>query len=163
VKAVFFLFSIPLVISGCSPEAVDDQNYKVELEENSTQPDGPGDSNRELDVAGDASSSATDQSIGDSDNAFVKKADTAFSGMVKRSSETGRYETYPEYRSRRDSYNGTRGTSHSFGCTVDCGGHEAGYALAEEENVTSIDECKGNGWSFVEGCMAYVIQQNGNE
>lgn len=42
-----------------------------------------------------------------------------------------------------------------YGCTDDCGGHNAGYAWAEQNDLTDPDECGGNSASFVEGCRAY--------
>lgn len=65
-------------------------------------------------------------------------------------------ETYNEYDSRRDSLDGSRGTFRGQGCTVDCGGHEAGYAWAEEKGITDPDDCRGKSWSFIEGCRAYA-------
>ena len=65
-------------------------------------------------------------------------------------------ETYPQYDARRDSYAGTRGEFGGQGCTVDCGGHEAGYAWAEEKGITDPDNCGGKSWSFIEGCQAYA-------
>lgn len=69
-------------------------------------------------------------------------------------------ETFDEYDERRDSYDGAYGTYEGDGCTVDCGGHEAGYAWAEEQGVDDPDSCGGNSWSFEEGCRAYA-EENG--
>jgi hypothetical protein len=57
-------------------------------------------------------------------------------------------------------YSGS-GTSHGYACTVDCGGHEAGYNWAEEHAITDGDDCDtagehSNSPSFAEGCHAYV-------
>lgn len=41
-----------------------------------------------------------------------------------------------------------------YGCTHDCSGHEAGYAWAEENDVTEPLDCSGNSQSFIEGCEA---------
>jgi hypothetical protein len=68
-------------------------------------------------------------------------------------------ETYEEYDARRDSYDGSRGTYAGQGCTVDCSGHEAGYAWAEEHGITDPDQCGGNSWSFEEGCRSYAEEQ----
>lgn len=65
-------------------------------------------------------------------------------------------ETYDEYDTRRDSLDGSRGTFRGQGCTVNCSGHEAGYAWAEEKGITDPDDCGGNSWSFIEGCQAYA-------
>ena len=73
--------------------------------------------------------------------------------------ETKAGETYDQYDARRDSYDGSRGSFAGQGCTVDCGGHEAGYAWAEEHDITDPDDCHGNSWSFVEGCRAYAEEQ----
>ena len=49
---------------------------------------------------------------------------------------------------------------HGYACTVDCSGHEAGYAWAEEHDITDPDDCGGNSQSFIEGCRAYA-EENG--
>lgn len=48
---------------------------------------------------------------------------------------------------------------HGYDCTVDCSGHEAGYKWAEEHGIDDEDDCRGNSQSFIEGCQAYVRQQ----
>lgn len=53
-------------------------------------------------------------------------------------------------------------TLHGYDCTVDCSGHEAGYAWAEEHGISDEDDCSGNSESFIEGCKAYV-QENGDD
>lgn len=68
-------------------------------------------------------------------------------------------ESYEEFDERRDSYEGGRGSFRGYGCTEDCGGHEAGYAWAEENGIEDPDECGGNSWSFEEGCIAYAEDQ----
>jgi len=45
---------------------------------------------------------------------------------------------------------------HGLPCTDDCSGHEAGYAWAEENEITDPDTCDGNSNSFVEGCIAWA-------
>lgn len=70
-------------------------------------------------------------------------------------------ETYSEYDERRDELDGEPGTYAGYGCTVDCGGHEAGYQWAAENGITDPDNCGGNSWSFVEGCRAYAEENGG--
>lgn len=70
-------------------------------------------------------------------------------------------ETYSEYDERRDSYEYSRGSYGGYGCTVDCSGHEAGYAWAEENGIEDPDNCGGNSWSFEEGCRAYAEENGG--
>ena len=65
-------------------------------------------------------------------------------------------ETYEEYDKRRDALDGSRGTFADQGCTKDCGGHEAGYAWAEEKGISNPDQCGGRSWSFIEGCRSYA-------
>ena len=48
---------------------------------------------------------------------------------------------------------------HGYDCTVDCSGHEAGYQWAEEHDIDDEDNCGGNSDSFIEGCKAYVHEQ----
>jgi hypothetical protein len=48
---------------------------------------------------------------------------------------------------------------HGYACTVDCSGHEAGYAWAEEHGIDDPDECDGNSESFIEGCQTYAEEQ----
>jgi len=67
-------------------------------------------------------------------------------------------ETYQEFDQRRDGLDGSHGSFAGQGCTQDCGGHEAGYAWAEEKGITDPDHCGGKSWSFIEGCRAYAEQ-----
>ena len=48
---------------------------------------------------------------------------------------------------------------HGDLCTVDCSGHEAGYAWAEVQGIDDPDECGGNSQSFIEGCEEYATEQ----
>jgi hypothetical protein len=50
-----------------------------------------------------------------------------------------------------------------YPCTVDCSGHEAGYAWAEENAITDPDDCSGKSRSFVEGCRAYADEHGDGE
>ena len=48
-----------------------------------------------------------------------------------------------------------------YECTEDCSGHEAGYAWAEEHDISNEEDCDtagehSNSPSFAEGCHAYV-------
>lgn len=49
-------------------------------------------------------------------------------------------------------------TFNGYLCTVDCGGHEAGYEWAEEHGITQddVDNYSGNSNSFMEGMQSYV-------
>lgn len=67
-------------------------------------------------------------------------------------------ETYEQYDNRRDALDGSHGEFEGQGCTQDCGGHEAGYAWAEEKGITDPENCGGKSWSFIEGCKAYAEQ-----
>jgi hypothetical protein len=67
-------------------------------------------------------------------------------------------ETYEEFDQRRDALGGANGSFVGQGCTQDCGGHEAGYAWAEEKGITDPDHCGGKSRSFIEGCRAYAEQ-----
>jgi hypothetical protein len=49
------------------------------------------------------------------------------------------------------------------GDTVDCSAHEAGYEWADLNNVDSVDDCSGNSDSFVEGCQAYVAENQSDQ
>ena len=51
-------------------------------------------------------------------------------------------------------------TFSGYECTSDCSGHEAGYEWAEDKGITDIDDCGGNSNSFIEGCEAYVDENN---
>jgi hypothetical protein len=53
------------------------------------------------------------------------------------------------------------GTFHGDSCTVDCSGHKAGYDWAERHDIDDEDNCGGNSESFIEGCKAYVREQQG--
>ena len=41
-------------------------------------------------------------------------------------------------------------------CNDDCSGHEAGFAWAQENDVTDPEYCGGKSRSFVEGCQAFA-------
>lgn len=89
----------------------------------------------------------------------------ALSGCSKPSSEPHENkvvagETYEEFDQRRDALDGSHGSFSGQGCTQDCGGHEAGYAWAEEKGITDPDRCGGKSWSFIEGCRAYAEQSS---
>ena len=47
-------------------------------------------------------------------------------------------------------------TFGGYDCTEDCSGHKAGYDWAEQNSISSEDNCGGNSNSFEEGCKAYV-------
>lgn len=53
------------------------------------------------------------------------------------------------------------GSFHGYDCTVDCSGHQAGYDWAEKHDIDDEDDCRGNSESFIEGCKAYVEEQEG--
>lgn len=44
-------------------------------------------------------------------------------------------------------------------CTLDCSGHRAGYAWAENNDVWSLDDCGGKSQSFINGCKTYVYER----
>jgi len=46
-----------------------------------------------------------------------------------------------------------------YPCTQDCSGHDAGYEWAEENAIIDENDCDGNSQSFIEGCEAYVEDQ----
>lgn len=46
-----------------------------------------------------------------------------------------------------------------YRCTKDCSGHRAGYDWAARKNIQNPAECGGNSNSFIEGCRAYVQEQ----
>ncbi|RWB20394.1 MAG: hypothetical protein EOQ40_15110 [Mesorhizobium sp.] len=50
-------------------------------------------------------------------------------------------------------------TFHSYDCTDDCSGHEAGYDWAARNDITDERDCDGDSRSFNEGCQAYVEEQ----
>lgn len=47
-----------------------------------------------------------------------------------------------------------------YPCTQDCSGHKAGYAWAQQKNITDASDCGGNSNSFMEGCRAAVEEQH---
>ena len=52
-------------------------------------------------------------------------------------------------------------TFAGYECTGDCSGHEAGYAWAEEHDISDGEDCDtagehSNSPSFAEGCHAYA-------
>lgn len=69
-------------------------------------------------------------------------------------------ETYTEFDERRDEL-GANGDVGGYGCTEDCGGHDAGYEWAEQNGIIDASQCGGNSWSFREGCAAYAEEQGG--
>ena len=53
-------------------------------------------------------------------------------------------------------------TFRGYPCTADCSGHEAGYEWAEAHGIDDESDCTGNSQSFIEGCVAYVEEQEGD-
>lgn len=97
---------------------------------------------------------------GVSDALEMSESDQASDGDISDyAGEEKGGETYPEYDERRDALDGSRGSHRGYGCTVDCGGHEAGYDWAEREGVTDADDCAGKSWSFEEGCRSYAEER----
>ena len=45
---------------------------------------------------------------------------------------------------------------YGYPCLDDCSGHQAGYDWAEENEIVDEDDCEGNSNSLIEGCIAYV-------
>lgn len=52
-----------------------------------------------------------------------------------------------------------------YGCTEDCGGHEAGYEWAQENGITQPDDCYSHSPSFEQGCRSYgeAIEERADE
>lgn len=48
---------------------------------------------------------------------------------------------------------------NGYECKSDCSGHLAGYHWAEDKAISDASECAGNSTSFIEGCVAYVSEQ----
>lgn len=48
-----------------------------------------------------------------------------------------------------------RDLSGTNACSVDCGGHEAGWRWARDNRIADPADCGGRSRSFVEGCWAY--------
>lgn len=61
------------------------------------------------------------------------------------------------------SYSSGQMMFHGYACPEDdCSGHEAGYAWAQEQNILLGDDCANPSAAAVEGCLAWVEeQQNG--
>ena len=55
------------------------------------------------------------------------------------------------------------GTFYGDPCLEDCSGHEAGYEWADRKGIDSVDDCGGNSNSFIEGCEAYVEENQSND
>ena len=51
-------------------------------------------------------------------------------------------------------------TFSSYECSQDCSGHQAGYDWAGLHVIDDEDDCHGNSESFIEGCKAYVEENN---
>ncbi len=49
--------------------------------------------------------------------------------------------------------------SGNYICTQDCSGHEAGFAWAQENDITDESDCGGNSMSFIEGCEAFAQER----
>ena len=73
--------------------------------------------------------------------------------------ESSSTSSEPSYEPTRVYYEETP-TFKGYECTDDCSGHEAGYDWAEENGVTSVDDCGGNSNSFIEGCESYAEEQD---
>lgn len=70
------------------------------------------------------------------------------------------YDSIEEYDASQANGFGDSDTFHGYECTDDCGGHEAGYAWAEDKGIDDPDNCGGKSQSFIEGCRAYA-EENG--
>lgn len=46
-----------------------------------------------------------------------------------------------------------------YDCTDDCSGHEAGFAWAQEHDITDESDCGGKSMSFIEGCEAFARER----
>ena len=56
--------------------------------------------------------------------------------------------------------------AHGADCavdTVDCAAHVAGYEWANLNSVDSVDDCTGNSDSFIQGCQAYVAENQSDQ
>lgn len=51
-------------------------------------------------------------------------------------------------------------TFNGRNCLGDCSGHQAGYQWAEDNDIDDESDCTGNSQSFIEGCIAYVEENN---
>lgn len=49
---------------------------------------------------------------------------------------------------------------HGYYCTDDCSGHRAGYAWAQRNDITNTYDCTGRSQSFIEGCYAWVEEND---
>jgi hypothetical protein len=145
VRVSLLLLSALVVIAGCRSANGEGQDESVAFGEKEP---------------GSEEIGASDESHENSDlNDNISTIDPPITG----SEEIKGGETYGDYDIRRDSYEGSRGKSHGDGCTVDCGGHNAGYEWASSQGITSAEQCGSNSWSFVEGCRAFADEQSGNE
>lgn len=78
--------------------------------------------------------------------------------------EDARQATYEEYGADRDGAGADLSNvdpyaiedSGNYTCTLDCSGHEAGFAWAQANDVSDALECGGTSQSFIEGCEAFV-------
>lgn len=62
----------------------------------------------------------------------------------------------------QDDENASQGlTFKGYPCKGDCAGHEAGYTWAEKRHITDRQHCGGASQSFIEGCYAYVDENQG--
>ena len=51
-------------------------------------------------------------------------------------------------------------TFKGYDCLSDCSDHKAGFVWAEENTITDISACTGNAQSFIQGCQAWVEENN---
>ena len=57
---------------------------------------------------------------------------------------------------------GLQGADCTFD-TVDCSSYETGYEWADLNNIESVGDCSGNSDSFIEGCHAYVEENQSDQ
>lgn len=69
------------------------------------------------------------------------------------------YRVIP-YQTRNESLLHNMWRIRGYPCTSDCSGHDAGYAWARENNIDDRLHCTGSSKSFIEGCYAYVEENN---
>ena len=85
--------------------------------------------------------------------------DLFHSGASIRGAKQG--ETYSVFDQRRDRM--TTEGFEGFGCLETCAELEAGYRWGEAQNVDDPGECRGEDWSFVEGCVAFATRNEAVE
>lgn len=92
---------------------------------------------------------------------MAEASSQSFAAYGDETSGQGASNAFDEDQARDDAREELEGTTYidsgaPYGCTDDCSGHEAGFAWAQENEISDAADCGGDSASFREGCEAFT-------